>query len=465
MDRRLLLFSALLAAALLAFLAPVVAYAHGGHVGPSQTFTQAVGPYELAVTLELPPSAPATLYIDIAPPANIGATTIELRAAPRGQSFDNAPATQVQTIAGPQGLYFTQLDVDRIGDWELEVRVDGAGGDGVARIPFTIATAPLPAYTLPLLGGLVGLVVLMLTSILLAMIFNRRQQSVPSWANWLLGQGMFLCLIVAVIFGIQQIGATIQSAQAAAGTAPVSLGRPHANAALRTEPTEPLAGQPLTLTLDLSDGSTGLPVEDLTSHHEALMHLVVIDETGAFFAHLHPPRLAPGRFAIAFTPDRPGRYTAYAEISRQDSGSQVLARDFVVGGAGSGSAAPTPAGLGIHEVGGLQIDITSSLMPLKAGRQATLTFNLAADGTPANNIQPWLGMAGHLLARSADGAVFAHIHAAEPMAPGGVAGSGVRYGPDVRFSYTFPQPGRYQLWAQFKRADTIITVPILLDVE
>jgi hypothetical protein len=35
----------------------------------------------------------------------------------------------------------------------------------------------------------------------------------------------------------------------------------------------------------------------------------------------------------------------------------------------------------------------------------------------------------------------------------------------VRFSYTFPQPGRYLLWAQFKRADTIVTVPMVLEVE
>jgi hypothetical protein len=465
MDRRLSLFSALLLAALLILAGPRIARAHGGHVGPSQTFTQDVGPYELAVTLEMPPTAPAPLYIDIQPPADIGEATIWLRAVPRGQSFANAPVAEIRTSPGPQGIQFTQLDVDRLGDWDLEVRVAGAQGDGVARIPFTIVATPLPAYTLPLLAALLGLIVLMLTSILLATIFRNRQRPVPGWANWLLGQGMFLCLIVAVIFGIQQVSESIQSAQAAAGATATGLGRPHVNALLSTEPAAPTAGQPFTLTLDLSDGSTGLPVEDLISHHEALMHLVVVDASGEFFAHLHPARFAPGHYAIALTPDRPGRYTAYMEISRQDSGSQVLTREFEVGGTGAAPAGEAPAGLGSREVDGLQIDVTSSLTPLKAGRQATLTFSLAADGTPANDIQPWLGMAGHLLARSADGAVFAHIHAAEAMAPGGVAGTGIRYGPDIRFAYTFPEPGRYHLWAQFKRADKIITVPMVVDVE
>ena len=44
-----------------------------------------------------------------------------------------------------------------------------------------------------------------------------------------------------------------------------AVGRPHVNVALRTEPEAPLAGQPFTLTLDLTDGSTGLPVDDLVT--------------------------------------------------------------------------------------------------------------------------------------------------------------------------------------------------------
>jgi len=48
---------ALLIVLLAAVLAPSRALAHGGH-GPAtlQTFTQTVGPYDLAVTVELPPS-------------------------------------------------------------------------------------------------------------------------------------------------------------------------------------------------------------------------------------------------------------------------------------------------------------------------------------------------------------------------------------------------------------------------
>jgi hypothetical protein len=38
------------------------------------------------------------------------------------------------------------------------------------------------------------------------------------------------------------------------------------------------------------------------------------------------------------------------------------------------------------------------------------------------------------------------------------------YGPDIQFVYTFPQPGTYQLWAQFQHGEKIVTVPFTLEV-
>jgi hypothetical protein len=201
----------------------------------------------------------------------------------------------------------------------------------------------------------------------------------------------------------------------------------------------------------------------LIPHHDSLMHLVVISADSAFFTHIHPPRMAPGRYVIPITPDRPGRYTAYVEIERQDSGTQVIARDFTVGGAAAGAPPASAAGFGARALGEMQVDVSASAPP-RAGQQTTLTFSFSAAGTPVNDLEPWLGMAGHLIARSQDGAVYGHIHAAEAMAPSGIAGAGMRYGPSIRFVYTFPQPGRYQLWAQFKHAGAIVTVPLVVDV-
>jgi hypothetical protein len=452
----------LLCLALLSMLAaPTGALAHGGHVGPTQIVTQAVGPYELSIGIDVPQGAPAPLYLTIAPQQAMDGATIALRAAPRGQSFESASTAQLQTIP-PQPLYTAQLQVDRVGDWELEVQIVGGRGGGVARIPFSIIIPQLPTATILLLIAIVGLILVMVLNVTLEGIARLRQRVLPTWLNRMFGYAIFACVLVAAVFGIQQFFESAQSAQAAFGS--VTSGRPHVNAGLRVEPAEPLAGQSLTLSVDLSDGSTGLPVDDLVPHHEALLHLVVIDADGAFFAHLHPPRLAPGRFAIGLTPSRSGRYTAYVEVERQDSGVQVIARDFQVDGTSASPAVAAP-GLGARDIGALEVNIASSLTPLRAGRQATLTFSFTQGGAQMTDMQPWLGMAGHLIARSADGVIYSHIHAAEVAPPLDPLTTAMRYGPDIRFAYTFPQPGRYQVWGQFRRDGAIVTVPLLVEVE
>ena len=448
-------------ALLLALAAPIGALAHGGHVGPTQIVTQAVGPYELSITIEVPQGAPAPLYLSVAPQQAMDGATITLRVAPRGQSFANAPAAELPTLP-PQPLYSAQLAVDRIGDWELEVQVVGGRGGGVARIPFSIVIPPLSITNILLLATIIGLILVMILNVALADIARVRQRTLPSWLNRLFGHTIFACVLVAAVLGVQHLLESVQSAQAALSG--VTAGRPHANATLHIEPAEPLAGQPLMLGVDLSDGSTGLPVDDLIPHHEALLHLVVIDADGVFFAHLHPPRLAPGRFAIGLTPDRPGRYTAYIEVERRDSGVQIIARDFQVRGTSASPAIPA-SGLGARDVGDLQVMVASSLAPLRAGYQATLTFSFSQGGAQVTDMQPWLGMAGHLIARSADGAIYSHVHAAEPAPPPNLLASAMRYGPNIRFAYTFPQPGRYQFWGQFRHAGAIVTVPLLVEVE
>ncbi len=466
MQQRLLNRALLIVVLALVLIVPGSALAHGGHTGPMQTFTQEFGPYEVAITVEIPPTTPAPLYLNIAPQQDMAGVTMRFRVAPRGQPFDRAPVAEVQGTAGTQGIYFSQLDVNRFGDWDLEARVSGPKGGGVARIPVTITAQPLPVGSIGLFVGLGGLVVLMIASIALSLIAQRRARPAPGWANWLIGQAMFACLIVAVIFGIQQFSASVQSAQAIADPmlSVLSVGRPHINVTLHTAPDLPQAGQPLTLTLDLSDGSTGLAVEDLIPHHDALIHLVVISADGAFYTHIHPPSTAPGHYAIALTPDRPGHYTAYIEIERQDSGTQLIARDFELGGAAVAVAQPA-ASFGSRDVAGMQVDVSSSLTPLRAGKQATLTFSFSRGGVPVGDMQPWLGMAGHMIARDTSGAIFAHVHAVGPMAPSGILASGVSYGPDIRFVYTFPQPGRYQIWGQFRHAQQIMTVPLEVTVE
>lgn len=233
----------------------------------------------------------------------------------------------------------------------------------------------------------------------------------------------------------------------------------------RTEPAAPVAGAPLDLLLDLTDGSTGAVVDDLTIHDEALVHLVVVGPGGQL-AHVHPVRTAPGRYAVRVVPAAGGRYGVFAEMERAGEGGHQVARTvFDVGGPAPAAAPPAP-GPGPREAAGLQVDV--AVPDAVAGRPTRVALAFSRGGAPVRDLQPWLGMGGHLLMLGPGAAgfpdpadpasAFGHVHDMAAAGPGG------RYGPTIGFDYTFPRAGRYQLWAQVQRDGRIVTVPVTLDV-
>lgn len=452
----------LLLVASMLLLLPAHTQAHAGHTGPTQTFAQSIGPYNIVITVELPTALPAPLYLDVVGQGIADEVQLDLRVVPRGDSFANVQPAQIRTLPGVQMIYAVQLYVDHPGDWELEVEARGPEGGGVARLPFTITLLPLPTYTIPLMVALGSLVLLMLLAIGIGVLAHRRQRPAPRWLTTLLGYALFACVIVVVIYGTQQLSTNVPSMS---GIAPPSSAVPaHVNVAAHTTPRLPNVGEPLTLTLDLADGTTGLPVDDLIPYDDSLMHMLVIDADGSAFLHLHPARVAPGRFEAALLPTRPGTYTAYVEVARQNSSTQMIARSFQIAGTPRDNP-PSPLGLGEREISAGRVIIAASQSPIVAGQPITLTYTFSAEGKPIQDIEPWLSRAGHLSVRSDDGAIVSHIAAVGPLAPSGLAATGVSYGPDVRFVYTFSQSGRYRLWAQFKRQDVIITIPSVIDVQ
>jgi hypothetical protein len=429
----------LLALALLAWPAP--ALAHGGDTTSAQTYVQSLGRHEVELTIQPTRRVPGPLLVELrfhgAAPEQV-----LLRAAPQAAWPDDTNMARVRPIVGDAGPYVVQLHVDRAGPWELQLA--SLHGD-TTLVPFTVRAPALDPDELGRSAAFAGAAGLVLAGGALGTLARRRP--VAGWLIWPIGLGALVCLTVGLTLAVQQ-SFTPPPQPAAA--------RSHVNLALRTTPWTPQAGAPLSLELSLSDGASGQPVDDLVTHHEALLHLIVISADGGFFAHLHPARVAPGRYQVRLTPDRPGRYSVYAEIERRDSGTQLLARDFTV----SGRAVSPPAttqGLGTHQLDELTVAVTSSQPELRVGQPTTLNLQVSQDGQPVSAIEPWLGMAGHLIIRSADETIISHVHAA------GTMGEDV-YGPEIRFAYTFPQSGAYRLWAQFHYGGAVRTLPLTLHV-
>ncbi|TYB65472.1 hypothetical protein FXF51_19915 [Nonomuraea sp. PA05] len=337
---------------------------------------------------------------------------------------------------------YTQLRVERTGPHELTLRA----GNETAVIPFRVLVERESMGELLIYGGLF-LAAMLLVGGLLAGATARPGRAMA------LAAGAAAGVTVAAMVIVFEPVLPAPPPDGAAPTSTTAQGRPYVQVRADTVPARPGAGEEFTLRVDLVDGSTGRPVDDLTAHHEALAHVVVTSQDGHYFRHVHPLRTAPGRLEVRLSADRPGRYLAYVELEREDSGGQLLTTRFTVAKTTATSpqpgtpASPQPDALATP---GLRsaVPATPRLQPAApiAGRPATIELN-----TPPG-VRPWLGMTGHLLVRDETGGFFGHVH--EMGTPGS----------RVRFTFTFPAPGRYLAWIQYAAADRIVTAPFTVDV-
>ena len=479
----------------------------GGDVQIAQT----LGNRELTFILRRVTAVPGPLRVDVITHAGTASGTLTLTVTPA----TGTPAAHASLLLGAApGSYGTTLPINGAGAWELAV------GDGqrTARIPFVVtaqATSP-PDYAV--YGGFLAAGVLLIVSVVVA----ARARSVR-WAMVPMS-GVIAGLAVAITGAILSASLPLPpqpgiqlDPTASNATDPYAITQPlipdysRPPAMLSIPGPAPVAGQPADLTLDLSDGATGLPVDDLVVHDSALIHLLIVGPSGQLW-HLHPIRIAPGEFQVHLTLPQTGHYAVSAELERRGGGVQLVrsASGVDVTSGPSGAPAPSPVPLvsgqaAERTVSGTPVSLSATLAPAGAATTIVATFGNTAD------LQPWLGMLGHLIVagpiprQAADiGAavqsapVWAHAHSLGDLAPSGdMAGmpgmSGMSmgdsgsamtgmdglmpvngdsavdetvaaYGPDISFTFTFPEPGSYRIWIQAERDFTILTVPAVVDI-
>ncbi|WP_144070095.1 hypothetical protein [Nonomuraea indica] len=309
------------------------------------------------------------------------------------------------------------LRAGHVGPHELRVRA----GDEVSLIPLRVLVPTSAPWTMLMDGAFLVAGLLVVGGVLA----GRMSRLVVGGASAAASLAVAVMLLAPYLPAAQPEGA-----------APVAdPGRPYAQGRFSTSPALPATGAEFTLILRLTDGATGRPLDDLAVHHEAPAHLVVTSEGGAVFRHVHPLRTGPGVLAVRLRVPHPGRYLAYAEIERQDSGGQLLSGAFEVSG-----AAPPDASS--------QETATPRVTPAAPAAGSPATIEISPEGP----IKPWLGMPGHLIVRSGDGVHLAHVH-------GTAAGASA-----LRFTLTLPEPGRYLAWAQYAVEGRLVTRSFTLEV-
>ncbi|TMR25325.1 hypothetical protein ETD86_01675 [Nonomuraea turkmeniaca] len=420
----------------LVLLCAAPAAAHNVSAGADLRIAQTIAGMEVTVVVKGTTRVPGPLRIGViafepvtGPPVELAVRSVE----------DGRTVTGVArpVLRDPQ---YTELRVERTGPHELTLRA----GNEVAVVPFRVLVERGTGAELLIYGGFFVAGLLLVGGLLTGAVAR------PGRAMAVSG-GAAVGVTVAVMAIVFE---PMLPAGPPDGAAPVVTsqagGRPFVQGRVETVPARPAVGQEFTVRVDLVDGSTGRPVDDLAIHHEALAHVVVTSEDGRFFRHLHPLRTAAGRLEVRLRADRPGAYRTHVELEREDSGGQLLTGRFRIDGevdmgSPEGGAEPAGAAFGAGDAEPAAPPRMRPAAPV-AGRPATV--ELDATGP----VRPWLGMSGHLIVRSQDGDFLGHVHE---------MGSG---GPRLRFTFSFPEPGRYLAWAQYALADRIVTVPFTVDV-
>ncbi|MBP2473227.1 hypothetical protein JOF53_002099 [Crossiella equi] len=429
----------------LGLLGTGTASADGTDTGADVQVAQTLGERELTVVIREVQPVPGPVHVDLVTHAGSPPGDLVLRLAAAGEVRDE---TRVRLGERP-GFYRGTLHADGAGPWEL--RLDD--GTRQASIPFVVPARVSSPWENAVYGGFVTAGALLLLA--LGMALTGR----VVWA-FLPATGVVAALAVAVSAAL--LGASVPPPPAPGSVwdpTAESVADPWVRPAPSTvDPARPpvtllaeQAGEDLRLTV--RDGSTGAPVDDLLVHDNALVHLGVVSPSGRLW-HLHPVRVAPGDYRARLLAPETGDYLVTAEVARRGGGRQL--------------ARTTAALRGLAPSAPVLADVPLDRRLAPAGSPSTLT---ARFGT--RDLQPWLGMQGHLLVlgpvtgRVVDAPVWAHVHSMTPPVPGQTARpdeSVAAYGPDVPFTYTFPLPGRYLVWAQAERGYAVRTIAATVDI-
>lgn len=470
-------------------------WAHGGSTSAPQAVTVDLGEVQVGVVVDAVSRVPGPVLVDlsIARPFD-EPLTVEVRAWSSHESRPTAAEAMVHLLAGDAGPYPTQIEVDDIGPWEIELRLpDSAGPVSTARIPITVTLPPDdPAQpTRSIAYATAGAIAVAGTAT--AILSRRRSDRICNLAVRSTVPATVAALAVAVTLSISPPAPAVTTDSTMQGALP------HVNVGVHPIDGTPVAGSPSMLEFVLTDGSTGMPVDDIAPHHEALLHVAIMGHSPLDFAHSHPARVAPGRYLLRWTPLGAGTHDVQIELVRGvatgtvDASTQVIERSIKVGAGNNGQPSPLAdvEGLGIRSPDGLDIEITAT-GPLVVGTPIGFNVDVTSGGSPVE-ITPWLGMEGHMMLRNREAQLFTHLHAVGPMSTtptlSGVrvyegdplldearsrqreasvgASSGETDGaPDssIDFAYTFPVEGRYTAWVQFRHDDEIVTVPMSIEV-
>lgn len=472
---------------LLLFLAP----ACRAHVGSPDIYYEGMaGPYHLFVTVRTPPMIPGIAQIEVR--ALDGAVTaidiVPLRVIGEGSENAPPPDHMEQSKSDPQ--FFTgKLWLMESGSWQVRLTVLGAQGKSEMAVPvaaFARRTLAMQRTTGAILTVLMVFLVLSLVSIFgAASRESQLEAGVRSPSERRRRARWVMAATVAALIGILLLGNLWWDSEAAAKVTGMIYKAPPMQVSL-------VGGNQLDVKLGFSswhDRRKEMQLVNIIPDHGHLMHLFLVrmPEMDRFY-HLHPDETSADSFSEKLSGVEAGKYAIFADIVRESGFPDTMTAQLTLpdlspratassqGRDDAAAQAPpvsqaapvTQAALG----DGAHAQWASNAQTLEAHKPLLLRFRLLdAAGRPLRDLEPYMGMAGHLVIVRRDLGVFAHVHPAGsvPMAAVALldqqrvsgdpmAGMHHETAPsEISFPFGFPEPGDYRMFLQVKRAGRVET--------
>jgi len=218
---------------------------------------------------------------------------------------------------------------------------------------------------------------------------------------------------------------------------------------MRPERTFLHAGERARLAFRIVDARGSAVRDGYQRESERELHLIFVRRDLRHYQHLHPVRDGSGTWSTEVTLPTPGVYRAYADFQIKGE-RHVLATDLFVAGDFQPHRLPAPES-------GARADgygVALATAGLKGGGESELDFRVTRGGRPVQDLQPYLGAKGHLVALREGDLAYLHVHPDEAK----VAAD------EIRFMAALPSAGRYRLFLQFRTGSRVHTVAYTVEV-
>ena len=479
------------------------------HVGSPDVFLEGnAGPYKLFVTVRVPQVIPGVAGVEI---RSESSDVREIRIAPMqltgpGSQFAPAPELAERSKDDPQ-FFRGSLWLMEFGSLQVRVEAEGTAGKGLLAVPIpAVAQSMLPMQRplgLLLFALMIVLALAMVSIVTAAVREGNLAPGAPAPAARsrrvrfaALGAG-------GVVIAVLYVGALWWRADARQYASHL-YAPPEVQASIDANGQLLLRAAPMRLT----SGNPRRPADvidfnDLALDHEHLMHLFLIRSAGMdVFWHLHPQRAGASSFTQNLPSMPAGHYEIFADVVLSNgfpvtmvgqidlpspiAGRPLTGDDSGTDGKAFGSETNATAEYPLADGGRMIWEREDQA--LQAGVPLLLHFRVTdQSGKPAEDLQPYMGMAAHAAIVRSDGSVFAHVHptGSVPMAsfelaqaslpsrlgesaPGAMEMSQMtadKAAPEISIPYGFPKAGHYRIFVQVKRAGQVQTAFFDADVK